>query len=84
MQFWGYVLQVWLGLVSKQDMFDGYVLILGSYDNLQGCQWCLFVDIINDLIILQCWLKGWISWQWLEDYYNEGLMVWMEVDVMFC
>jgi predicted metalloprotease with PDZ domain len=81
-QFWGYVLQARSGLVSKQDTLDAYAAIAGNYDNAPARQWRDLVDTTNDPIISQRRPKGWTSWQRSEDYYNEGLMVWMEVDAM--
>ncbi|MDQ2892576.1 MAG: peptidase M61 [Pseudomonadota bacterium] len=81
-QFWGYVLQARSGLVSKQDTLDGYAYILANYVNTVGRQWRPLIDTTNDPIISQRRPKGWTSWQRSEDYYNEGLMVWMEVDAM--
>jgi predicted metalloprotease with PDZ domain len=81
-QFWGYVLQARSGLVSKQDTLDGYASILGNYDTAQGRQWRALIDTTNDPVISARRPKGWTSWQRSEDYYNEGLMVWMEVDAM--
>lgn len=81
-QFWGYVLQARSGIVSKQDTLDAYAAILAVYDSWQGRQWRPLVDTTNDPIISARRPKGWQSWQRSEDYYNEGLMVWMEVDAM--
>ncbi len=81
-QFWGYVLQARSGLVSKQDTLDGYASILGIYDTAPGRQWRPLIDTTNDPVISARKPKGWTSWQRSEDYYNEGLMVWMEVDAM--
>ena len=81
-QFWGYVLQARSGLVSKQDTLDGYATILGLYDTAPARQWRNLIDTTNDPTISQRRPKGWTSWQRSEDYYNEGLMVWMEVDAM--
>ena len=81
-QFWGYVLQARSGLVSKQDTLDAYAAILGVYDLAPGRQWRPLIDTTNDPIISARRPKGWASWQRSEDYYNEGLMVWMEVDSM--
>ncbi|MBB4153640.1 putative metalloprotease with PDZ domain [Sphingomonas jinjuensis] len=81
-QFWGYVLQARSGLVSKQDTLDGYAMILGAYDTAPARQWRNLIDTTNDPIISARRPKGWTSWQRSEDYYNEGLMVWMEVDAM--
>jgi len=79
-QFWGYVLQARSGLVSKQDTLDQYAMIMASYDNLPARTWRNLVDTTNDPIISARRPKGWTSWQRSEDYYNEGLLVWMEVD----
>ncbi|TPG15729.1 M61 family metallopeptidase [Sphingomonas oligophenolica] len=81
-QFWGYVLQARSGLVSKQDTLDAYAFTLANYVNTVGRQWRPLIDTTNDPIISQRRPKGWTSWQRSEDYYNEGLMVWMEVDAM--
>lgn len=81
-QFWGYVLQARSGLVGKQDTLDAYAAILGNYDTAPGRQWRPLIDTTNDPVISQRRPKGWTSWQRSEDYYNEGLMVWMEVDAM--
>ena len=81
-QFWGYVLQARSGLVSKQDTLDSYASILGLYDTAPARQWRDLIDTTNDPIISQRRPKGWTSWQRSEDYYNEGLMIWMEVDAM--
>ena len=81
-QFWGYVLQARSGIVSKQDTLDQYAAIAGGYDLAPARQWRPLIDTTNDPIISQRRPKGWVSWQRSEDYYNEGLMVWMEVDAM--
>ena len=81
-QFWGYVLQARSGMVSKQDTLDQYASILAIYDTAPARQWRNLVDTTNDPIISSRKPKGWTSWQRSEDYYNEGLMVWMEADAM--
>ncbi len=79
-QFWGYVLQARSGLVSKQGTLDQYASIMASYDSQPARHWRDLVDTTNDPIISQRRPKGWTSWQRSEDYYNEGLLVWMDVD----
>lgn len=81
-QFWGYVLQARSGMVSKQDTLDQYAAILAIYDTAPARQWRNLLDTTNDPVISSRKPKGWTSWQRSEDYYNEGLMVWMEVDAM--
>lgn len=48
-----------------------------AYDALT---WRPLIDTTNDPIISRRRPKGWVSWQRSEDYYNEGLLVWLEVD----
>jgi len=79
-QFWGYVLQARSGLVSKQDTLDAYADIAAALDARAGRQWRPLGDTTNDPVITARRPKGWTSWQRSEDYYNEGLLVWMEVD----
>ena len=79
-QFWGYVLQARSGLVSKQDTLDQLAAIGALYDSQPARQWRDLIDTTNDPIISARRPKGWSSWQRSEDYYNEGLLVWLEVD----
>lgn len=79
-QFWGYVLQARSGIVSKQDTLDAYAAIMASLDNRPAREWRPLVDTTNDPIISARRPKGWVSQQRSEDYYNEGLLVWMEAD----
>ena len=79
-QFWGYVLQARSGLVSKQDTLDQLAAIGALYDSQPARQWRYLIDTTNDPVISARRPKGWASWQRSEDYYNEGLLVWLEVD----
>lgn len=79
-QFWGYVLQARGGLVSRQDTLDGIALIAATFDTNRGRDWRDLIDTTNDPIISARNPKGWISWQRSEDYYGEGMLVWLDVD----
>ncbi len=79
-QFWGYVLQARSGLVSKADTLDAYAAIMANLDYTTGRQWRPMIDTTNDPILSNRRPKGWTSYQRSEDYYNEGLLIWMEVD----
>ena len=79
-QFWGYVLQARGGLVSKQDTLDGLASIAATYDTNRGRDWRDLVDTTNDPVISARKPKGWSSWQRSEDYYSEGLLVWLDAD----
>lgn len=79
-QFWGYVLQARSGIVSKADTLDAYATIMANLDTAPARQWRPLIDTTNDPIIAARKPKAWTSWQRSEDYYNEGLLIWMEVD----
>src|SRR3546814_4027946 len=79
-QFWGYVLQARSGIVSKQDTLDMLATIAAGLDNRPARTWRPLIDTTNDPIIARRRPKGWVSWQRSEDYYNEGLLLWLEVD----
>lgn len=79
-QFWGYVLQARSGLVSKADTLDGLAVIAANLEIRKGRSWRALEDTTRDPIISARRPKGWTSWQRSEDYYNEGLMIWLEAD----
>jgi len=79
-QFWGYVFQARSGLVSKEITLESYASIMASLDNRPARTWRPMGDTTNDPVITPRAPKGWVSWQRSEDYYNEGLLIWMEVD----
>jgi predicted metalloprotease with PDZ domain len=79
-QFWGYVLDARSGLMSKQETLDALAAIAAAYDATPGRQWRPLVDTTNDPIIAQRSPQAWRSFQRSEDYYNEGLLIWLDVD----
>lgn len=79
-QFWGYILAARSGLLTKAETLDALANIAASLDNRPARQWRPLADTTNDPVISARRPKGWVSWQRSEDYYNEGLLVWMEVD----
>ena len=81
-QFWGYVLEARSGLSSKQEVLDKFALIAAGLDNTPGRQWRPLIETTNDPIISARRPKGWTSFQRSEDYYNEGMLIWTEVDAI--
>lgn len=79
-QFWGYVLGARSGLYSKQDTLDALATIAANMDRRVGRRWRPLIDTAHDPIIAARKPKPWDSWQRAEDYYNEGLLIWLEVD----
>ncbi|MDQ3079320.1 MAG: peptidase M61 [Pseudomonadota bacterium] len=81
-QFWGHVLEARSGMSSKSDILDKLANIAAGLDNRAGQTWRSLDDTTNDPIISARRPKGWTSWQRSEDYYNEGLLVWLEADAI--
>ncbi len=81
-QFWGHVLEARSGMSSKSDIIDKMANIAAGIDNRAGQNWRSLDDTTNDPIISARRPKGWSSWQRSEDYYNEGMLVWLEADAI--
>ncbi|MBC7505309.1 MAG: M61 family metallopeptidase, partial [Sandarakinorhabdus sp.] len=79
-QFWGYVLGARSGLFTKQETLDSYAAIAASLDTRPARSWRSLDDTTNDPVIAARAPKAWLSQQRSEDYYNEGLLIWMEAD----
>ena len=79
-QFWGYVLAARSGLLSKELTLGAFASIAARLDTDAGRKWRPLTDTTDDPIIAQRAPKGWRSWQRAEDYYNEGLLIWLDAD----
>jgi len=82
-QFWGYVLGARSGLTSREDTMAALATIAASLnENRPARQWRPLADTTSDPVITARAPKGWVSQQRAEDYYNEGLLIWLEVDAI--
>jgi len=81
-QFWGMVLAARSGLVSKQDTLDAIATMAAALDLRRGRDWRPLQDTTNDPVITARRPKGWVSQQRSEDYYAEGMLVWLEADAI--
>jgi len=81
-QFWGYVLGARSGLFTRQQTLDALASIAASLDSRAGRTWRPLADTTNDPVISARRPKGWTSWQRSEDYYNEGMLIWLEADAL--
>ncbi|HWL47134.1 MAG TPA: peptidase M61 [Sphingomonadaceae bacterium] len=80
-QYWGYVLQARSGIVSREDTLAAYAMIAALYESRPGRRWRPLVDTTLDPIMAARRPEPWTSWQRSEDYYNEGLLVWLDADM---
>ncbi len=79
-QFWGKVLAARSGLVSQNHAREALAIDAARYDNTQGRDWRAVQDTVNDPIINGRKPIGWGNWQRSEDYYTEGMLIWLDVD----
>jgi predicted metalloprotease with PDZ domain len=80
-QFWGYVLQSRSGLVSEDDTLGALAMYAAQLDTRPGRNWRPLIDTTADPIIAARRPQPWQSLQRSEDYYNEGMLVWLDVDM---
>ncbi|HZV17113.1 MAG TPA: peptidase M61 [Sphingobium sp.] len=81
-QFWGYVLAARAGLLSKAEALDSLAQIAARLEAVPGRAWRPLADTTLDPVIAARRPKAWQSWQRAEDYYNEGMMLWLEADAI--
>ena len=79
-QYWGEVLAARSGLVSAGGVRDALAMTAARYDNVQGRSWRAVQDTVNDPIVNGRRPLGWSNWQRSEDYYSEGMLIWIDVD----
>ncbi len=70
------------GLISKKDSLDQLASIAATYDHYAGRAWKSLADTTNDPIVASRRPIPWRSWERSEDYYNEGLLTWLDADTL--
>lgn len=81
-QYWGEVLAARAGLWTRQEALDQLALAAATYDHRVGRAWRALADTTNDPIIAQRRSQPWPSWGRREDYYYEGMFVWLDADTL--
>ncbi|WP_377701502.1 M61 family metallopeptidase [Pseudoduganella sp. UC29_71] len=79
-QYWGQVLSARSGMQKMDSVRDIMAANAARYDHMQGRSWRPVQDTTNDPIINGRRPLGWTNWQRSEDYYNEGALIWLDVD----
>ncbi|HEY2955758.1 MAG TPA: M61 family peptidase [Candidatus Eisenbacteria bacterium] len=81
-QYLGYVLAGRSGLRSPQQDSDNLALVAASLDNRPGRTWRPLIDTAVEAQLLYEASRMWESWRRGTDFYNEGLLIWLEADVL--
>jgi predicted metalloprotease with PDZ domain len=79
-QYWGNVLAARSGLVSPAGARDALAASAARYDSVAGRAWRTVQDTVYDPIMNARRPLGWSNWQRSEDYYVEGMLIWLDVD----
>jgi len=79
-QFWGFILSARSGMMPVEDVRAELARAAAYYDTLPGRAWRPLIDTTNDPIISARRPKPFPSWQRSEDYYSEGMLIWLDVD----
>jgi predicted metalloprotease with PDZ domain len=79
-QFWGFVLAARSGLMPTDDVLGELARTAAYYDTLPGRAWRPLIDTTNDPIVQGRRPQPWGSWMRSEDYYSEGMLIWLEAD----
>ncbi len=81
-QYWGNVLASRAGMLNAAQVRDSLAMIAASLANTAGRTWRDLQDTTNDPIINRRRPLAWPNFQRHEDYYNEGLLIWLDADTL--
>jgi len=80
-QYWGQVLSARSGLWSNSLTLDSIAGIAASLERGRpGRTWRALADTTNQPLLTPRRPLSYTSWQRVEDYYNEGLLIWLDAD----
>jgi len=81
-QYYGFVLAARSGLWSQEQTRAALAMTAATYQNRVGREWRSVADTTNDPIVSARRPAPWRSWLRNEDYYSEGLLVWLDADTL--
>ena len=81
-QFWGVVLAARAGLTTAAQARDALAQIAAAFAARPGRAWRSLADTTDDPITANRRPQPWDSFQRSQDYYNEGLLVWLDADML--
>lgn len=79
-EFWGRVLAARSGLRTTQQTLDKLALDAALVANRSGREWKTLADSTLDVLYMPGRAVAWRDWQRREDYYSEGVLLWLDVD----
>jgi len=79
-EFWGRVLAARAGLRTRQQTLDKLAMDAALVAHRRGRSWKTLSDSANDASYMAGHHVAWRDWQRREDYYPEGVLLWLDVD----
>ncbi|USI74654.1 peptidase M61 [Sphingomonas morindae] len=79
-EFWGRVLAARAGLRDRQQTLDRLALDAALVATRKGRAWKSLADSVNDPVYMAGHHVDWRDWTRREDYYAEGVLLWLDVD----
>jgi predicted metalloprotease with PDZ domain len=81
-EFWAHVMTPQLGLRTVQQALDALAVDASVMSNRPGRRWKSLQDSTVDALYMPGKAAYWRDWQRREDYYPEGVMLWIDVDML--
>ncbi|HET7225654.1 MAG TPA: M61 family peptidase [Candidatus Eisenbacteria bacterium] len=80
-QYLGHVLTARSGLVTPEESRENLAMIAAGLEARPGRTWRPLEDTAVAAQVLYGSSPAWASWRRGTDFYNEGLLIWLETDV---
>lgn len=81
-EFWSRILAARAGLRTTQETLDALAVDAAQVQLQSGRAWKSLQDSSNDPIFAAGHPMAWRDWQRREDYYGEGVLLWLAVDAV--
>lgn len=81
-EYWGQVLAARSGLLTAANVRDNVALFAAMMQATVGRSWRPLQDTTNNPIFNLRHPLAWEEWQRDEDYYLEGLLMWLDADTL--
>ena len=79
-QYWGNVLTARAGMRTPEQTRDIFAFTAAGFAVDPGRDWRPLIDTTHQPIISQRRPVSWVSYQRPEDYYTEGMLIWLDAD----
>ncbi|MBW4038908.1 MAG: M61 family metallopeptidase [Acidobacteria bacterium] len=79
-QYWGNILTARAGMRTPEQTRDILARTAAGFADSDGRKWRPLVDTTNEETISNRRPVSWVSYQRPEDYYTEGMLIWLDAD----